>query len=371
MIPLFIPSHFGEHYQVLAQGHVSFSSGEVVTTTDAARLFSIITRELTIPAEQWRGVLIRFGISIPPNFFHAADIYHELVKLFQRRQLQLVKIPRLEQLPTIKAEEGWGYCFTFGPHRHPSLSYSPVVVNSLQDAQALLSNIKISEKELSRLLRSNLASSTENLAELLANHSVIAYKIPVPTAAPSVKPLEFLPAAAADKPVPLAPESSPAASGSKEPQRFELAKTEGSSDQQIAARKEIAYLFYEQQGMPPSKIAGHTAGIDFSKPVEVISLPIGKTVNQYQIPGGAQGNYYAEPGISPTELGISQKAKDWKTGNIVAKEVNVYETNAEVEVLRSTAAKIDDTWSIPNEVVKTCGGASQYFTMRSGRFSKK
>lgn len=44
-----------------------------------------------------------------PLIFHAADIYNELVKLFQRRQLQLVKIPRLERLPTIKAEEGWGY----------------------------------------------------------------------------------------------------------------------------------------------------------------------------------------------------------------------------------------------------------------------
>src|SRR5690606_1039654 len=95
LIPLFIPSHFGEHYQLLAWGQTPFSSGEVVTTTDAARLFSIITRELTIPAEQWRGVLMRLSVSIPPNFFHAADIYHELVKLFQRRQLQLVKIPRL------------------------------------------------------------------------------------------------------------------------------------------------------------------------------------------------------------------------------------------------------------------------------------
>lgn len=208
MIPLFIPSHFGEHYQVFAQGQMSFSSVEVVTTSDAARLFSIITRELTIPAEQWRGVLMHLNVSIPPNFSHAVDIYHELVKLFQRRQLQLVKIPRLEQLPTIKAEEGWGYCFTQGPHRHPSLSYAPVVMNSLQDAQTLLSNIKINEKALSQSLPSSSGGSIEKLAELLANHSVIAYKIPVPTAAPPVKPVEFLPATAADKPVPLAPEIS-------------------------------------------------------------------------------------------------------------------------------------------------------------------
>lgn len=147
MSPLFIPNHFGEHYQVFAVGTKIFPSGEVVSTTDAARLFSIITRELTIPVDQWRGVLMRLGISIPPNFFHAADIYHEVVKLCQRGQLRLVKIPRLEQLPTIATGDGWGYCFIRGPQRHPSLSYSPVSIISVKEADVILNKIKSTDKE--------------------------------------------------------------------------------------------------------------------------------------------------------------------------------------------------------------------------------
>lgn len=72
MSPLFIPSHFGEHYQVLTVGMAIFPSGGVISTTDAAKPFSIITRELTITAEQWRGVLMRLGISILLIFFTQA-----------------------------------------------------------------------------------------------------------------------------------------------------------------------------------------------------------------------------------------------------------------------------------------------------------
>lgn len=44
---------------------------------------------------------MRLAVSIPLNIFHAADIYHELIKLLQSRQLPLVKIPRLDPLLVI------------------------------------------------------------------------------------------------------------------------------------------------------------------------------------------------------------------------------------------------------------------------------
>ena len=115
--------------------------------------------------------------------------------------------------------------------------------------------------------------------------------------------------------------------------------------------------------MPKAKIEGHTTGIDFNKPVKTVDLPKDKILHQYQVPKGPQGNYYAEPGANPSSLGISSKAKDWNTGEIVEKQVNIYKTNDSVKVLESSAAKIDDTWSIPGKTIPTDGGGTQYFTM--------
>lgn len=167
-----------------------------------------------------------------------------------------------------------------------------------------------------------------------------------------------------------APEPSPNSSA-RLADDTELAKTEGASVAQLAARRQLAEDFYEAQGMPVAKISGHLDGIDFSKPVEVATLPKNKTVNQYQVPGGPQGSYYADPGVAPSKLGISDKAKDWNTGEIVTKEVNVYETNSEVKILKSSAAEIDDIWSIPGETIRADGGSTQYFTMSNNQFTPK
>ncbi|MEE9336737.1 MAG: polymorphic toxin type 46 domain-containing protein [Methylococcaceae bacterium] len=150
---------------------------------------------------------------------------------------------------------------------------------------------------------------------------------------------------------------------------IDLAKGAGKTAEHIAARKKLSSDFYEQQGMPKAKIEGHTAGIDFNKPVEVVELPKDKVLHQYQVPDGPQGNYYTEPGVKPSSVGISSKAKDWKTGEIVERQVNPYKTNDKVKVLQSSAEKIDDTWSIPGKTVPTDGGGTQYFTMDGSRIS--
>ncbi|MGR8929556.1 MAG: polymorphic toxin type 46 domain-containing protein [Gammaproteobacteria bacterium] len=150
---------------------------------------------------------------------------------------------------------------------------------------------------------------------------------------------------------------------------IELAKSDGHTPNHVRARKKIATQFYEQQGMPAAKISGHLDGIDFSKPVEVTELPPGKILHQFQVPDAPQGNYYAESGAKPSDLGIADKARDWNSGKIVEKQINVYTTNSTVKVLRSTAASIKDTWSIPNETILTNGGATQYFTTSSGSFN--
>ncbi len=152
---------------------------------------------------------------------------------------------------------------------------------------------------------------------------------------------------------------------------IDLSKATGTTAKHIAARKKLATDFYEKQGMPKSKIEGHTAGIDFNKPVEVIELPKDKVLHQYQVPNGPQGNYYTEPGVKPSSVGISSKAKDWNTGEIVERQVNTYKATNNVKVLQSSAKNIDDTWSIPGKTIPTDGGGAQYFTMNNSSISGK
>ena len=153
------------------------------------------------------------------------------------------------------------------------------------------------------------------------------------------------------------------------PEDINLAKASGTTAAQIAVRKKVSIYFYMQQGIPLSKINSHISGIDFSKPVEVKRIKKGTRLTQYQIPGTRQGNYYAFPGSKATNLGISDVAKDRKTGKIVKKLENDYITTTDVDALSSTAAKIKDTWSIEGKEISTKGGGTQLFTTDTDSFS--
>ncbi len=137
----------------------------------------------------------------------------------------------------------------------------------------------------------------------------------------------------------------------------------------VQARKKTAHDFYVNQGFAVHRIASHLDGIDFSKPVEVVTLRPPTTVVQYQVPGAAQGNYYSIPGTQPEKLGISARSQT-KDGSIVQKQASTYVIQEDVAVLRSTAAKITDSWSIPGKEVLTTGGGTQFFSTRTGSFVK-
>jgi hypothetical protein len=123
----------------------------------------------------------------------------------------------------------------------------------------------------------------------------------------------------------------------------------------VPERRATAQQFYEQQGWDQKRIAAHMKGIDFSKPVKVVTLEAGTQVSQWQTPGEPQGNYYAEPGTDPSTLGINPEGKV-EQQFVVTKPV---------KVLQSTAADIPDwagsgkTWT---------GGATQNFTTDSSAF---
>ena len=124
------------------------------------------------------------------------------------------------------------------------------------------------------------------------------------------------------------------------------------------ARMKVAREFYEKAGFSQERTADHLKGIDFSKPVEVVTLEPSAKVIQYQRTGHNFGNYLAPPGTEASALGV----------NPAGRVATTYEVTRPVQVLRSTAAPVEDIWSAPGEVFKANGGGIQYFTTEGGAF---
>jgi hypothetical protein len=119
----------------------------------------------------------------------------------------------------------------------------------------------------------------------------------------------------------------------------------------LAARQATANAYYKTLGWDDDRIASHMGGIDFSQPVEVVTLPGGSKVVQYQIPGSPVGGYFAPVGTPAEAIGISS----------VGRKPIIYVTTEDASVLRSTAADTSGNLSLP-ELARGTGGGTQYFT---------
>ena len=121
--------------------------------------------------------------------------------------------------------------------------------------------------------------------------------------------------------------------------------------QSTASRQAVADAAYKATGWSDEKIASHLAGIDFSQPIETMTLPKGTQVVQFQLPGNPTGNYFAPMGTSAESLGINP------TGRIA----NTFTTTSDVSVLKSTAASTVSNSNLPISV-RGVGGGVQYFS---------
>lgn len=134
-------------------------------------------------------------------------------------------------------------------------------------------------------------------------------------------------------------------------------------------RQAVARDFYKSQGFNEARTAAHMKGIDFTKPVEVVPLNSRTPLSQYQAPGNGQGSYYAPPGTPASRLGIAPDAFDPSVNAVVPKTRTDYVVGRNpVSVLRSTAAPVKDTWSIPGQSISTQGGGTQYFNTDTSSF---
>ena len=148
------------------------------------------------------------------------------------------------------------------------------------------------------------------------------------------------------------------------PSKYSTPLTSGAQQSQPATQAEsnkaIATNFYKSTtDWSDEKIASHLEGIDFSQPVEVVTLPQGAPMVQYQVPGRPMGNYFAPPGTSPESIGV----------NPAGRVATTYFTNRNVQALRSTAANTEGNKNLP-PLARGKGGGTQFFTGDTSAFEK-
>jgi len=173
---------------------------------------------------------------------------------------------------------------------------------------------------------------------------------PSPSApsAPSAPALPGPPSA----PAPAAPQAS----------LEDIAKSEGDGPFQQAARKSVAANFYNANcpSMSPADISSHLRCIDYSKPVEVVSVPPPDQLLRWGKPG-SKGQYYTDdPSAKPTDLGVPDPQQALKRETLTP--------GASMKCLKSTAAPVKADWVDPP--VETKGGKTQYFIPKESQVWK-
>jgi len=152
---------------------------------------------------------------------------------------------------------------------------------------------------------------------------------------------------------------------------------------QVNARKRVAAEHVRTHGQKYDRSSGKLVpltkkdrkdqlkGIDYGQPVVSGPPPeMPEKLTQWQVPGNSRGSYFAPAGTTPGELGIGDDGRAWtKPGAPVEKkQVKTYTIqDPETQTyLKSTAAPIDDDWSVPahggspGRVQPTPGGGTQY-----------
>jgi hypothetical protein len=215
---LIVRDYLYEYEIVRAGGKPLSSCGECYPVYDHYLTRQFITR-LSISIYQWRGVLMRLGIGIPASFHHANEILDAVARICTSGKLQFYKLPKIEYLKAIPCGQGMGICFVKGPKPHCNTPFTPVVISTTQEAEALIASLTAKDADLLRCITANglmtAVSSTQGnrklIVDKLAAKEILAYKIPVYGNTPPKKQGELIPATGPgyDK-VPLAPESKPA-----------------------------------------------------------------------------------------------------------------------------------------------------------------
>lgn len=121
-------------------------------------------------------------------------------------------------------------------------------------------------------------------------------------------------------------------------------------DEAAVARFKTAYEVYSNARFQGERLISHLQGIDYSQPVETVTLAQGGRYVQYVL-NDNPGNYFAEIGTPAEGLGI----------NPADRVATTFTPAQDLTALRTVAAPIVDTWTVPGEAFGAQGGGTQLF----------
>jgi len=142
------------------------------------------------------------------------------------------------------------------------------------------------------------------------------------------------------------------------------------ADINIRGNRETAENFYRNSGYSDLDMQSHLNGIDFTQPVEVVKIGKGQRFYQWDSPTTFRGGEYfaVSANSTPSQLGINPSKVGFGTDIVFTRSQTPLFTDRAVYGLRSTAAPINDFWSVPRQSFMTEGGAMQLFTRDNAAF---
>lgn len=146
----------------------------------------------------------------------------------------------------------------------------------------------------------------------------------------------------------------------------------------LSGKEKVAYDFYKEHylllnGQPDdNKIFDHMSGIDFKFQVKPEEILTNEQVCQWRAIGMPQGDYYTDVKLQtrPDCLGINEYQEDYQ-GNLSKRVKHHHVITQDIDVLRSIAAGVLDTWSVKGAAQKTTGGCIQYFNSKKIFFNQQ
>ncbi|HSC67667.1 MAG TPA: hypothetical protein VLC79_08250, partial [Cellvibrio sp.] len=215
MLNLIIKDFTGQAYELVGRsGSPLSSSAQRYNCNDAYSTFRFVAK-LPFAPTQWIQVLAGTRQRLPDlSSSHSGEVYNAVAQALVWGDLTIYQLPALDAGTCVPGKYGFGLRIIIGPKPHSATSLVPEAITSPEDAQQLLDKLGISPRTfLGYLTNENLFDSSQKrnplneALQLLASGELLAYKLPLPPKAVPTKAVELLPATAADRPVPLAPES--------------------------------------------------------------------------------------------------------------------------------------------------------------------
>lgn len=125
-----------------------------------------------------------------------------------------------------------------------------------------------------------------------------------------------------------------------------------STGKRIEIRAQTAKRSYKIAGFDDTQTMKHLKGVDLTKPVVIKRIKKDASFTQHQFPGTTKpGAYATNKGVTPTNVGINPQGR---------KKITVTTTKP-TYALQSTAAPLNDNFTVKRANYKTKGGGTQYF----------